>query len=364
MPTNTSQRDALLRTIEQKTHLGGRFEGMQRIDPDGGGGQFSLVLRARDRHTNRDVALKFFDPAQRNDVYRWESFKREIQLLPGFDGKPDILQRVCPLTEFKEPFQNPFGIVLDIDFAYYAVELAAYDVSAAISENRWDAAEKLVCFRGMCRAVQRIHREWVAHRDLKPSNFLIMEDGTLRLSDFGTARLISGGHNAILSSYAGPPGDLRYVSPEMVAALHDVDPSFAFKGDIYALGAILFEFFTGTLLNLHVMDGHTLSSLSRAMNAVPAPQRVQIYNGFVSSLASSRPLPSVRLFGSQTPPSIVALIDHLFRSLAAIDYRERLCDFTYIFMQIKRCLYVLNHENAYRRWREQKRLRRAKSTSR
>ena len=334
---------------------------MQRVDPEGGGGQFSLVLRARDRHTNQDVALKFFDPNQRRDLYRWESFKREVDLLPHFQGKLDILQCVSPLMEFEERFQNPSGIVYIVEFAFYAVELAQCDVRTAIIDNRWSAIEKLVCFRNMCRAVQRIHTSLVAHRDLKPSNFLIMKDGTLRLSDFGTARFISGRVKGIATNYNAPPGDLRYISPEMVAVLHDVDPAFAFKADFYALGAILFELFTGAVLNLHVLDRPTLSTLNQSMNAVAASQRVQMYNSIVSSLASARPLPSVGLFGGQTPPSIVGLIDRLFMSLSAIDYRERICDFKHVFMQIERCIYVLRHEAAYRRWREQKRLRKLKS---
>lgn len=352
MSVNKSQRDALLRTIEQKPHLSNRFEAMQRIDANGGGGQFSLVLRARDGHTNRDVALKFFDPAQRTDMYRWESFKREVELLPRFDGRPDILQCVCPITEFQEPFQNPFGIVLNVDFAFYAVELAEYDVSTAIVENRWNAERKLLYFRAMCRAVQRIHRESMAHRDLKPSNFLVMPDGSLRLSDFGAARIISGVSSAILPSYTAPPGDLRYASPEMFAALHDVDPRFAFKGDIYALGAILFELFTGTPLSLHIFDINTVSSLNIAMNAVPPSQRISTYNGFVANLASSRPLPSVSLFGGDVPACILDLLNRLYRELGAVDYRVRLLDFPRIFMQIDRCLYVLRHEAAYARWRE------------
>jgi len=352
----TAQREALLQTIEQKPHLNGRFERMERIDQHGGGGQFSLVFRALDRHTKQDVALKFFDPTQRTDMYRWESFKREIDLLPEFNRKPDILQCLSGLMEFKENFTSQLGIIFGVDFAYYAVELAEYDASVAIAGNRWSARQKLEYFRAMCRAVQRIHRERVAHRDLKPSNFLIMSDGTLRLSDFGAARMIAGSRNGIAAIYTGPPGDLRYVSPEMMATLHDMNPSFAFRGDIYALGAILFELFTGTVLNLHVLNGNTLAFLNHAMNAVPPDQRVQTYNGFVSALASGHPLPSVGLFGGQAPPSIVGLIDRLFRSLAALDYRARKCDFVHIFMQIDRCLYVLDHDAAYHRWREQKRM--------
>jgi serine/threonine protein kinase len=283
-----SQRDALLQTIEQKPHLNDRFEKMQRIDPDGGCGQFSLVVRARDRHSGRGVALKFFDPVKRSDTYRWECFKREAQLLPTFSGKPDILQCLCPMKEFQEGFQHPVtGLVFYVDFAYYAVELAEYDVNTAIITKRWSVDKKLKYFRAMCRAVQRIHQELMAHRDLKPGNFLITSDGELRLSDFGAARIISGSNNGIMPSYSFPPGDLGYVSPEMVAALHDADPRFAFAGDIYALGAILFELFTGSRLNLHVIDRSTLATLNKAMSAVPTAQRIETYNGFVGSFAAA-----------------------------------------------------------------------------
>jgi serine/threonine protein kinase len=358
--TAKNQRDALLQTIEQKAHLHDRFEKMQRIDPDGGGGHFSLVLSARDRHSKKDVALKFFDPMKRADAYRWECFKREAELLPRFDGKPDILQCLCPMTEFAEGFAHPVtGLVFNVDFAYYAVELAEYDVNAAIITKRWSVDKRLKYFRAMCRAVQRIHQESMAHRDLKPGNFLIMADGELRLSDFGAARIISG--SGILPSYTFPPGDLGYVSPEMVAALHDVDPRFAFLGDIYALGAILFELFSGSKLNLHVMDRGTLASLNTAMNAVPAAQRVETYNGFVSSFAAARPLPSLGLYGTDAPACIIDLLDRLYMALSALDYRDRLKHFERIFAQINRCEFVVRHEAAYIRWREQKRLRRAKS---
>ena len=154
----TNQREALLQTIERKPHLNDRFELIQRIDPNGGGGQFSLVLRARDRHGDRDVALKFFDPSQRGDVYRWESFKRETELLPQFQGKPDILQCLCPLTEFKEPFENQLGIVFNVDFAFYA-ELAKCD-----DHSLADGLEKPVIagFRKGNRLIVRVPR-WFWH---------------------------------------------------------------------------------------------------------------------------------------------------------------------------------------------------------
>jgi hypothetical protein len=97
------------------------------------------------------------------------------------------------------------------------------------------------------------------------------------------------------------------------------------------------------------------------MNAVPTAQRVSTYDGFVANFASSRPLPSLGLFGADVPAPIMELLNRLYRSLAALDYRNRLMDFDLVFRQIDKSIYVLQHEAAYARWREQKRQRRTKT---
>jgi serine/threonine protein kinase len=241
------------------------------------------------------------------------------------------------------------GMTLNIPFTYYAVELASHDVNSVILADQWTAIQKLEAFRSMCRAVQRIHAKRVAHRDLKPSNFLVMADGTLRLSDFGTARDLSDPNSALLPAYQAPPGDLGYAAPEIIASLHDVDPSFAFIADIYSLGAILFELFARTPLVLQLFDEATLADLSRSMNIVDRTARVQLYGGFVANMANARPLPSVTYFGAAVPSCAVSVIDRLYKSMAAVDYRSRLSDFTKIFSLINTSIWVIQHENAYRR---------------
>jgi serine/threonine protein kinase len=65
--------------------------------------------------------------------------------------------------------------------------------------------------------VRRPHRRGYAHRDLKPANFLVMSDGSVRLSDFGTAKKLTDASPALSASYIYPPGDLTYAAPEILA---------------------------------------------------------------------------------------------------------------------------------------------------
>jgi serine/threonine protein kinase len=348
MAVNDPQRETLLRTIENTSELAGRFDDIRRMGDDGGDGHFSLVLTAHDRTSNSRVVLKFFNPSHMRDQYRWNCFRREPTILQMFSGKPDILQCLFGHDEFTVPFTH-MGMTLDVPFAYYAVELAARDMNSVILSDAWTAVQKLQAFRAMCRAVQRIHAKSVVHRDLKPSNFLVMPDRSIRLSDFGTARDVSDLDGSLLASYAAPPGDIRYASPEMLAAIHDVDPSVAFFADVYSLGAILFELFARTPLVLLVFDVPTLGALQQSMSAVDRGARVRIYHELIRHVSNSRPLPTLAHFTDKLPEDVLAPIDRLYQRLAALDYRVRLTNFGEVFSLINTAMWVLRHEDAYRR---------------
>ena len=188
---------------------------------------------------------------------------------------------------------------------------------------------------------------------------LVMPNGEVKLSDFGTARQIDSTAQALTGAYAAPPGDRRYCAPEMLACLHDENPAIAFTSDFFSLGAILFEMFSGTILGLRLFNPQVWADLAQAMLAVRAGRRRATYDQVVRSIANSRPLPSVGAFGAAVPPSIRDRVNDLYRSLSSIDYRIRLCDFDRIFWKINICLLILRNEQAYQRWLEQKRRRRA-----
>lgn len=302
-----AQRRKLLEMVEEQEELGGRFTNIRRLSDRGGNGAFSLVFRAQDRDQNgRPVALKFIDPFEKWE-YRVRCFQREPVMLQHFVGQRDIIQLVAGMSEFTYTLQ-PLGF--PIPFSFYAVELADSDLASLIESGALSLRECLLHLRTMFRAVQRIHSSWAAHRDIKPANFLRMADGSLKLSDFGTARFVADDYPAILPDYAGiPPGDYGYTAPEIFASIHDADPRIALKADIFALGSCAFEMFTGIPLGVQLFDEQFQDDFVRVMAEVRRADRQRIYDQIIGSIADSRPLPSIAAFVPNIPAGIVPAID-------------------------------------------------------
>jgi serine/threonine protein kinase len=344
--------EGYFKLIEARRDIGGRFINIRRL----GTGYFSLVFVATDNTSNREVAIKVFRPEYLTQSYRFQCFCREAVLLNQLRGSKNVLDWIAPQGEFTEQVRSTTGIPFDFRFPYFAVELASSDVGEAVRTGSWSAERKLLGFREMCKGVQRIHRKGISHRDLKPSNFLVMKDGEVKLSDFGTARDIYGSDPPLMPDYVLAPGDTRYSAPEMLALLHDVDASIAFYGDFYALGGTLFELWSGTILGLQLFDGKFVSDLVQSMNAVHKRDRLRTYLGFVQNIAGGHPLPPIAAFSGGMPSSISKLVEGLYQSMSALDYRRRLCDFERIFLRIDQCLLVLRNEEKVRKWSQQKQL--------
>jgi serine/threonine protein kinase len=343
--------DNFFTLIEARSDIDGRFINLRRA----GEGHFCLVFSATDKTSNSEVAVKVFHIAFLNDTYRLQCFRRESEILERLKDNDHILDWIAPVRDFTVTLVEPTtNIPIDLRFPYFALELAVGDVGQVIRSGSWKPEQTLLAFREMCKAVQRIHRESVCHRDIKPSNFVVMKDGGLKLSDFGTARDFKGSEPPILSNYPWPPGDVRYTSPEMLAVIHDVQPSIAFLGDFYSLGATLFEMCTGLVLGIQIFDAAFMADLAKSMNAVDRSRRLHTYLGFVRNLAGAHPLPSIAAFGHGLPLCVATLVDDLYQSMVALDFRDRLCDFERIFLRIERCLLVLRNDEKIRRWRERR----------
>jgi serine/threonine protein kinase len=351
------RRSVYLKMVEDRGEIDGRFTAIQRLVVPVG--YFSLMFTAVDRTNGQSVVLKIFHPDHRADAYRWACFKREGVLLQRFIGQPDILQVVCGHSEFVETLNTTTGFTFDVPFAYFATELAASDVLAAISSKLWDAEQTLLAFRSMCRSIQRLHAGGIVYRDTKPENFLLMHNGAVKLSDLGTARDLHDPASALLTQYDRIPGDLRYVAPEIFAHLHDVNPAFAFGADIFSLGATLFELFTAVQLGIQVFGPSMLTALRPYMLGIDRAERVNTFNDVVASIADGHPLPDLAAYGPIVPSCIRQRVEGLYKSMCAIDYRKRLTDFSRIFGQIDTCLLILRNEDKYRRWRRERQKRRA-----
>lgn len=354
---HNANHESLLKIIEGHSTLDGRFTEIRRIGQSGGSGNFSLLFSARDLTTGRRVALKFYHPERRHDSYRAACFEREETILCELNGQHDIIGWVGPRSYFLEPFRHPSGFTFDLDFTYYALELAISDTSSMIARSLWSSTRCLEAFRTMCRSVQRLHSQSIVHRDLKPGNFLITRNRQVKLSDFGTARRITEKIPPLLLNYPTAPGDIRYSSPEMLAGLHDQEPTLAFAGDIYSLGAILFELLTGVNLGVLALGWTDINDLIKMMSLVPGAERRRIYEGFVGQLETGHPLPSISSYTVAIPDFVVKRLDTLYQSMSSVDYRIRNVSFESIFRQLNWCIIALRNEQAYRRWLEQRRRR-------
>src|SRR5262245_17538189 len=321
-----------------------------------------MLFRAVDQSTGRQVAIKVFDPQKVADTYRYECFKREAEMLSRLSGEPDIIECVSPLATFTQQLPHG-GVSYPLEFSYYGMELGESDLATALSTGSLTPEEKLDAFHVMCRAVQRLHSKRIAHRDLKPVNFLLLPDATLKLADFGSARDLGPRGKQILVVYGGRwPGDKRYTSPALLAGLLDADQGICYHADLYSLGAILYEMFSGTHLFSVLFTQSFLIDIE-SFNREPDPRkRLHGYQQRIESLAGSLRYPSLQTQGS-APGSVRRRIEDLYRALAAVDYRQRPVDFGSVFRQLDICRLVLRNEAKYQRWLHHKRERRRNKNS-
>jgi serine/threonine protein kinase len=190
---------------------------------EAGHGSMGNVYKARDRETGETVALKLLKPEIASDQTMMERFKKELLFARKITHK-----NVCRVHEF-----NRIGGI-----AYTSMEFVEGDSLRSVL-NRFGGLplrKGLDLSLQMCSALQEAHAQGIVHRDLKPENVMIDTQGNVKIMDFGIARSMDA-MTRLTGSMVGTPA---YMAPEQVAG-KQVD----FRTDIYALGLILYEIFTG-----------------------------------------------------------------------------------------------------------------------
>jgi serine/threonine protein kinase len=294
-----------------------------------------------------------------SDDYRRGCFVRESKILEELRGQPDVL----PLVEVRNQFEVKVSsdatgdTPIPFQFDYFTTELAERDVKDLIYGSEPSATTLLETFRGICRGVQRVHEKGICHRDVKPGNCFLGPRGETWLGDFGTARRVDGTEPPLLDDYQEMTwrGDARYAAPEMVCGLEH--PEAFLVGDSYSLGAILFEMFTRSTLFSFVFDLSFTHDLGRHFAYIPVDKRQDVFEQFLPSILSDRSLPTLRQLPNRVPQVISGRLNRLYQSLAALDYRRRLTDFSVIFQELNACTLILRRETQYKAWREQRRRR-------
>lgn len=210
----------------------------------GHGGMGSVFLAERaDEAYNQQVALKIMRRGM-DTPSNIARFKRERNILARLDH-PNIARLLDGgVTADGLPY-----LVMDY---INGVPLMEYCDTHKLSID-----ERLSLFQSVCEAVQHAHRNAIIHRDLKPSNIYITGDGTVKVLDFGIAKLIESDAND-LSSFQTQTGSrfltFGYAAPEQVE-----NKAVTTSTDSYALGILLYEILAG--IHPFNLDGKDLSTM-------------------------------------------------------------------------------------------------------
>jgi serine/threonine protein kinase len=190
-----------------------------------GRGGMGLVYKARDRVSGDVVALKMINPEIASSSHVIERFKAELRLARKITHK-----NVCRVYDLSQ-----LGSVHVLSMEYVEGETLRQTLRR---DETLSLRHGLRLMRQVIDALDEAHRQGVAHRDLKPENILISSDGSVKVLDFGLARSLSDDTTSTVpGAVLGTPA---YMSPEQAAG----KPA-DHRSDVYALGLILYEMFTG-----------------------------------------------------------------------------------------------------------------------
>jgi tetratricopeptide (TPR) repeat protein len=283
----------------------GSLGGYKLLEELGRGGQGS-VYKAVQPGTGRLVAIKRLGSAvllgdRQNDRFR-ERYRAEIDALTRLQHPSIVTVHAAEVID-----GHPVLVMEFIDGG--PIDRWADRQWAQVREP---ARAILECFLQVCAGVSHAHQRGVIHRDLKPSNILVArapgEPPEVKVLDFGIARLISGWHQAGISTFTGFAGTPAYASPEQLAGRRQEPDT---RSDVFSLGVLLGRLLGGREpCDPDASIAEVLESIRRAPLRRPSRHRPGL----------ARELDLIVLKATQTEPqsryqSVDALADDLRRFL-------------------------------------------------
>ncbi|MBV6522072.1 MAG: Serine/threonine-protein kinase PknD [Gemmatimonadaceae bacterium] len=218
----------------------------------GTGGMGSVYLAERvSGGFSQAVALKLvLGGARSTDIRR--RFLAERQILAGLQHR-----NVARLVD---------GGTLPDGSPWFAMEYVdGARITTWCDQRRLRIAERLAIFEQVAGAVSFAHRNFVVHRDIKPSNILVTADGTVKLLDFGIAKMLGDASPADATLTGHWIMTPEYASPEQVRG-----GAITTATDVYALGAVLYELLTGH--RAHRLHDRSPRELERTICELDAPR--------------------------------------------------------------------------------------------
>lgn len=281
-----------------------------RIERLIGEGGMGAVLAATHLHLRTEVALKFLLGGGAKNPAQAERFAREARI--GATLNSDYIVRVSDTG------------VHDGDIPFMVMEyLHGHDLSRHAQLGDLATPMVVTYMLQVCEALAEAHAKEITHRDLKPANLFVVKraDGRahVKVLDFGIAKMVDHlGLDSDLTKTTALMGSPLYMPPERLRTAKEADP----RGDIWALGAILFELLCGKA----VFSGDTLPVVcSNILNQEPRqvsehrPDRGSAFDAIVARC--------LRKKKEERYPNVAALAADLapFAPSDASDAVERMC---------------------------------------
>jgi serine/threonine-protein kinase len=212
----------------------------------------AVVYKAEDAILGRTVALKTLHHRYAEMPSFRRRFRQEARAMASLDH-----ENIVKVYDISQDGEVPFIVVECV---------AGRDVGSLLGGNRGGRLNEQFVRRmatQLLRALAYAHRRGIIHRDIKPSNILLTADGTVKVADFGIARIVEEDDVA-----TGEPGEIvgsaRYMSPEQLKG-KEATP----RSDIYSVGVLLYHCLTGR----PPFSGDVRSLARQHINAHPTPPR-------------------------------------------------------------------------------------------
>jgi eukaryotic-like serine/threonine-protein kinase len=211
-----------------ETSVGTVLSGRYRVQSTLGSGGMAVVYKAQDAILGRSVALKTLHRRYAEIPSFQARFRQEARAMASLDH-----ENIVKVYDISQDGEVPFIVVESVGGKDLGGRLAGEDWGRLDEPVVRKMAEQLL------KALSYAHRRGIIHRDIKPSNILLTQEGTVKVADFGIARIIEEDDLA-----GGEPGEIvgsaRYMSPEQLRG-EDATP----ESDIYSVGVLLYHCLTG-----------------------------------------------------------------------------------------------------------------------
>ena len=225
---STENNSSPMRSIIDPNELlpGQMLDDRYRIIRKIGKGAFGVVVLVEDQMVSEEIVLKFLNPQMASDETVIQRFIHELRY-----ARRITHENVIRLYDF-----ITFGKSYAISMEYFDSHSFSFELK---STKHLDKKHGIHIFIDICSAINAAHSVDVVHRDIKPANILVNDSQIVKVVDFGLAAAASSADSRITKSgiLVGTP---TYMAPEQVRG-RTIDS----RTDIYSLGILMYEAFTG-----------------------------------------------------------------------------------------------------------------------